>query len=154
MAVLWMRSTNRGKAYILQPLADNDDVSISTCMNAKFSVKTLNNKNNKRTAWLWKGYPVCNKTREIQKKMLTTSRTHRLQMDKVTTEGHIDNRKTKGYTEGQDYSGAKRKWRRGGYRLRKYTRKDIQLLKWHLKGISSKVDKGTTEFKNYLFYFQ
>ena len=35
-------------------------------------------------------------------------------MDKVTTEGHIDNRKTKGNTEGQDYSGAKRKWRRGG----------------------------------------
>ena len=50
MAVFWMRSTNRGKAYILQPLADNDDVSISTCMNATFSVKTLNNKNNKRTA--------------------------------------------------------------------------------------------------------
>ena len=43
-----------------------------------------------------KGYPVYNKTRKIQKKMLTTNKTHRLQMDEVTTEGHIDNRKTKG----------------------------------------------------------
>ena len=61
-----------------------------------------------------KGYPVYNKTRKIQKKMLTINRTHLLQMDKVTTEGHIDNRKTKGNAERHDYRRAKRQWRGKG----------------------------------------
>ena len=46
--------------------------------------------------------------------MLTTNRTHRLQMDEVTTEGHIDNRKKKGNAQRHEYNRAKRQWRGGG----------------------------------------